>query len=60
MEDEEGKLVYLYRVIEGLSTRSQAFNAAISAGLPEKLLRRANEVFIPFYFSEQSFSPRFD
>jgi len=44
MYDDEGKLVYLYRVIDGLCTRSQAFNAAITVGLPENIVQRANEV----------------
>lgn len=45
MYDDEGKLVYLYRVIDGLCTRSQAFSAALTVGLPENIVQRANEVF---------------
>jgi DNA mismatch repair ATPase MutS len=44
MSDDEGKLVYLYRVIDGLCTRSHAFSAALTAGLPEQIIQRANQV----------------
>ena len=44
MYDDNGKLVYLYRVIDGLCTRSQAFSAALTVGLPEEVVQRANEV----------------
>ncbi|CAF1142130.1 unnamed protein product [Adineta ricciae] len=44
MYDDDGKLVYLYRVIDGLCTRSQAFSAALTAGLPETVVHRANEL----------------
>lgn len=44
MYDDDGKLVYLYRVIDGLCTRSQAFSAALTVGLPEVVVQRANEV----------------
>lgn len=43
-DDDDGKLVYLYRVIDGLCTRSQAFNAALTVGLPDSVVQRANEV----------------
>jgi hypothetical protein len=44
MYDDEGNLVYLYRVIDGLCTRSQAFSAALTVGLSDAVIRRANEV----------------
>jgi hypothetical protein len=44
MYDGDGKLVYLYRVIDGLCTRSQAFSAAVTVGLPDSIVQRANEV----------------
>ena len=44
MYDDDGKLVYLYRVIDGLCTRSHAFSAALAVGLPDVIIRRANEV----------------
>ncbi|CAF1056038.1 unnamed protein product [Rotaria magnacalcarata] len=44
MYDDDGKLVYLYRVIDGLCTRSQAFSAALTVGLPNGVVRRANEL----------------
>jgi len=44
MYDDDEKLVYLYRVIDGLCTRSQAFSAALTVGLPDAVVRRANEV----------------
>jgi DNA mismatch repair ATPase MutS len=46
MYDDDGKLVYLYRVIDGLCTRSHAFSAALAVGLPDIIIRRANEVSI--------------
>jgi DNA mismatch repair ATPase MutS len=46
MYDDDGKLVYLYRVIDGICTRSQAFSAALTVGLPDAVVRRANEVLI--------------
>ena len=48
--DEDGKLVYLYRVIDGLCVRSQAFSAALTVGLPENVVRRANEVCLFVFF----------
>lgn len=44
MYDDDGKLVYLYRIIDGLCTRSHAFSAALTVGLPESVIQRANEV----------------
>ncbi|CAF0796301.1 unnamed protein product [Rotaria sordida] len=44
MYDDDGKLVYLYRIIDGLCTRSQAFSAALIVGLPDNVVRRANEL----------------
>ena len=44
MYDDEGKLVYLYRVIDGLCTRSHAFSAALAVGLPDTIIQRAYEV----------------
>ncbi|CAF1403719.1 unnamed protein product [Adineta steineri] len=44
MYDDDGKLVYLYRVIDGLCIRSQAFNAALTVGLPDGVVQRANEL----------------
>lgn len=44
MYDDEGKLVYLYRVIDGLCTRSHAFSAALTVGLPDKVIQRAYQV----------------
>ena len=46
MYDDEGKLVYLYRVIDGLCTRSHAFSAALTVGLPAAVINRAYEVRI--------------
>ncbi|CAF5132227.1 unnamed protein product [Rotaria sp. Silwood1] len=42
MYDDDGKLVYLYRIIDGLCTRSQAFSAALTVGLSDSGVRRAN------------------
>lgn len=50
MYDDDGKLVYLYRVIDGLCTRSQAFSAALTVGLPDSVVQRANEVLFYFLF----------
>ena len=55
MYDDEGKLVYLYRVIDGLCTRSHAFSAALTVGLPDAVIRRANEVSLANYVSETFF-----
>ena len=55
MNDDDGKLVYLYRVIDGLSTRSHAFSAALTVGLPEDVIRRANEVLISCSFAHLYF-----
>lgn len=51
MYDDDGKLVYLYRVIDGLCTRSQAFSAALTVGLPDSVCRRAHEVCLNFNLS---------
>ena len=50
MYDDQGALVYLYRVIDGLCTRSQAFSAALTVGLPEEVVQRANEVGLQYPF----------
>ncbi len=52
MYDDDGKLVYLYRVIDGLCTRSQAFSAALTVGLPDIVVRRANEVWLHLSFDD--------
>lgn len=44
MYDDRGELVYLYRIIDGICTRSQALAAALKAGLPEQVIQRAYEV----------------
>ncbi|UJR31066.1 hypothetical protein I4U23_018576 [Adineta vaga] len=46
MYDDDGKLVYLYRVIDGLCTRSQAFSAALTVGLPDAVIHRADELLV--------------
>ena len=46
MYDDQGELVYLYRIIDGICTRSQALAAALTAGLPHQVVQRAYEVCI--------------
>ena len=51
--EEEGKLVFLHKVKEGSVDKSYGIHVAKLAGLPEKLIKRANEILKVYENNEQ-------
>ena len=52
---EEGTVIFLRKIVEGGTDRSYGIYVAKMAGLPEKLIKRANEILESFE-QEQMFS----
>ena len=48
INDNDGKILFLHKIIEGFADRSYGVHVAQMAGLPPSVIRRANQLLMKF------------
>lgn len=54
--EENGELVFLYQLVDGITSNSFALHTGMQAGLPQEILDRTVEVILIYFLASKLIS----